>query len=183
MFTPVLSQFSSAIHSPYVPSNSCINHKLCPVLSIQCVCGILNNRTLTIERLEQDIQIHKYAYIDLSRHWKKDWHAAMLNERLKLTVEIMAFPFCHVALHYMHSKWSSTLGFAIVEYTFICSVFCCINWSLSKWKGKMKKKLLILNDSTCPCSKSKIEELNWMINTFKDPLYSARWRVRVILCS
>lgn len=62
-------------------------------------------------------------HIDLSRHWKKDWHAAMLNERLKLTVEIMAFPFCHVALRYMHSKWSSTLGFAIVEYsTFICSI-------------------------------------------------------------
>lgn len=97
LFTPVLSQFSSAIHSPYVPSNSCINHKLCPVLSIQCVCGILNNRTLTIERLEQDIQIYINMHIDLSRHWKKDWHAAMLNERLKLTVEIMAFPFCHVA--------------------------------------------------------------------------------------
>lgn len=122
LFTPVLSQFSSAIHSPYVPSNSCINHKLCPVLSIQCVCGILNNRTLTIERLEQDIQIYINMHIDLSRHWKKDWHAAMLNERLKLTVEIMAFPFCHVALRYMHSKWSSTLGFAIVEYTFICSI-------------------------------------------------------------
>lgn len=117
LFTPVLSQFSSAIHSPYVPNNSCINHKLCPVLSIQCVCGILNNRTLTIERLEQDIQI----YIN-EQTLEEDWHAAMLNERLKLTVEIMAFPFCHVALRYMHSKWSSTLGFAIVEYTFICSI-------------------------------------------------------------
>lgn len=71
--------------------------------------GILNNRTLAIEGLEQAIQIdYINMHIDLIRHWKKHWHAAMLNKRLKLTVEIMAFLFCHVAVH---NKWSSTLGF------------------------------------------------------------------------
>lgn len=61
-------------------------------------------------------------YIDLSRYWKKDWYVVMLNERFKLIVEIMVFLFCYVVLYYMYSKWSSILGFVIVEYIFICLV-------------------------------------------------------------
>lgn len=61
-------------------------------------------------------------YIDLSRYWKKDWYVVMLNERFKLIVEIMVFLFCYVVLCYMYSKWSSILGFVIVEY----SIFICL---------------------------------------------------------